>query len=603
MSSPRTGAWALIGVLVATLITAVGAQPALAAKDTSVCSPGQGPTLWSDQEHPPTSIRVLRTKGPSAGHVQTVDFWTYVGTVLRREYSTGETKPKVWMQVGALTVKQYGWYYALRWRGGKVSTTTTNPDGTTTTTVECYDVTDTTADQLYRPEETWPDGTVFKGSTPNPTNLRAMRETWHLSLRKWLKKKGKSKLFLTGYRSGKKVPCGSDAPGWKIKQKSMLDCGRKGMTFEEIIRVYFPAAYLVDTRTNDALTDGDAWHGDMGVLAPGGSGQTDWALYAGKIDPDTFAKPKANAFGTTFSAIAGYGTANVDAVDPNGADDARLANDLLMLTTNAKLLVAHANGNGYDAPSVTSLGIAADRLVVGDFDGDMLGDAGILRSNGNGTASLSVMFSRGDGTFSSPTGWWTGSLDLTDSSVYVAAADVNGDGKADLIVRDSAGVYSAAISPPSCSNLSTWGACPSAAVGGGLSSASVAAQPGWAAGDVKNVVGDYDRDGRDDILAIVKNGSGLKVFGLHAKADGTFSAPLLLFSSDSFAFGANIPVAINVNSDGMSDLALIQKNGNNGSSLLWLRSVERTKSAAAKMVAGTAYTDSGLDWSSGLAAY
>ena len=52
--------------------------------------------------------------------------------------------------MGALAVKQYGWYYTMHWRGG--SCQVTNPDDGTTT-VECYDVKDGTLDQIYKPEK------------------------------------------------------------------------------------------------------------------------------------------------------------------------------------------------------------------------------------------------------------------------------------------------------------------------------------------------------------------------------------------------------------------------------------------------------------------
>ena len=569
MTHPRPSASALIGVLLATFTFAAPATPVVASTPSpSVCSPGEGPTLWTDQDHPPTTIRVLRSKGPSAGQVQTVNFWKYVGTVLRVEYSTGLDTPPGWMRMGALAVKQYGWYYALHWRGGYISLTTANPDGTTTTTVACYDVKDTTADQLYKPEETWPDGTIFKGATPSPANLRAMRETWNLSLRKWMKKKGKSKLFLTSYRAGTKVPCGSDATGTKVMQKSLRDCLAKELTFGEVLREYFEPMYVVDSRTNDVLTGDGSWAGDLGVLAPTSNNQTQWRLYPGRSESATFGRPTAGTFGTSFSAVVGYGTGNVDAVDEQGANDERLLADLMMLTANGKLLVAHANGSGYDSPTATTLGSAADRLVVGDFDGDLLSDAGLLRSNGDGTSTLSVMYSRGDGSFSAATQRWTGSFDVAASDVFVAAGDVNGDGKADLIIRDTTGAYSTADSPATCYDLSTWGTCPAhAAAAPTLQAATAAADPGWAAANVKNAVGDYDRDGRDDVLAVVKDGTGVKVFGLRSRGDGTFADRLLLFASGSIPFANAIPAAINVNTDGIVDLAFVSENGS--SSRTW----------------------------------
>src|SRR4029078_8228718 len=71
----------------------------IVANPVTVCSVGQLPTMWTDNFPPPTTIRVLRTKGPKTGHVETANFWDYVAVVMRAEYSTGATKPPVWMRI------------------------------------------------------------------------------------------------------------------------------------------------------------------------------------------------------------------------------------------------------------------------------------------------------------------------------------------------------------------------------------------------------------------------------------------------------------------------------------------------------------------------
>ena len=85
---------------------------------------------------PPQTIRVLRTTGPAPGTVQTVDFRSYVEDVLSHEY--GASSPPAALRVGAILVKQYAWYHAMRWRGKSASG-------------GCYDVVDTWRDQVFRP--------------------------------------------------------------------------------------------------------------------------------------------------------------------------------------------------------------------------------------------------------------------------------------------------------------------------------------------------------------------------------------------------------------------------------------------------------------------
>jgi hypothetical protein len=112
------------------------------------------------------------------------------------------------------------------------------------------------------------------------------------------------------------------------------------------------------------------------------------------------------------------------------------------------------------------------------------------------------------------------------------------------------------------------------------------------------VAGDYDRDGRDDVIALVKNSSNaaFKVFGLRAKTDNSgFADAQQLWDSAGLAFADTTPRAMNVNSDGMADLALLVKNGSN-TNVQWLRTVERSTVPASMTSAGSPLVTT-LTWS------
>jgi hypothetical protein len=168
-------------------------------------------TGWSSTTTPPPTVRVLRT---GTGVVETVDFQTYVNVVMATEW------PSNWpieaLRAGAVTVKQYAWYYTMHYRGG-------------TGTGGCYDVKDNTIDQVYLPET----------RTPVASQLYAVGSTWTESLLK------DGAFILTGYRSGSDVACGADADGYHLWQYSAHYCAYDGKTGEDILHVYFdPGATL-----------------------------------------------------------------------------------------------------------------------------------------------------------------------------------------------------------------------------------------------------------------------------------------------------------------------------------------------------------------------
>ena len=177
---------------------AVTAQPVAAA--TGQC------TNWDSRTQPPETIAVYRV---SEGFVERVDFKHYVINVVSSEWNVDE---RALRRAGAVAVKQYAWFHVLRWRGG-----TYNGD--------CFDVKDTTADQLYK----------AKAAAMIPDRVkRAVNSTWDMRLLR------DGKFIMTGYRTGQNVPCASDA-GYRLYAKSAAKCARKGWSAVRILEKYYTA--------------------------------------------------------------------------------------------------------------------------------------------------------------------------------------------------------------------------------------------------------------------------------------------------------------------------------------------------------------------------
>lgn len=206
---------AVVATLAATLvITPLGAPVGMPGPATvraaAIC------TGWANDSAPPTTIRVLRTAGSAAGTVQVVKFHAYVNVVMAAEWGPGN--PAEALKAGAVAVKQYAWYHTMFWRGGS------SADGA------CYDVVDSSRDQVYAPET----------RVPSPSHVAAVDATWGISMRKT------QGLFAAHYDAGASVPCGANANGWQLFQVSATHCAQDGMLVAAILETYYrPGVQIV----------------------------------------------------------------------------------------------------------------------------------------------------------------------------------------------------------------------------------------------------------------------------------------------------------------------------------------------------------------------
>jgi FG-GAP repeat. len=285
--------------------------------------------------------------------------------------------------------------------------------------------------------------------------------------------------------------------------------------------------------------------GSSGVLACPGGTSDQLGVLLGRGD---------GSFGpTTTYDSGGFGGTSVAVADLNGDDrlDVVVANFFLDPNTGAEggvgVLLGNGDGTLRTARSYLSGAVTATSLSIADVNAD--GRPDLVVANSVGVAGgcyggcIGILLGIGDGTFHPAVLYGAG----PQSAYAVAVADLNGDGKLDLAVTNQ------------CINSSS---CPDTAgvevlLGKGDGSFQVAIAYGSGGYDAMSVaVDDVNADGAADIVvANVCADAGCRglIGVLLGNGDGTFRRAA---TYDSGGYYANSVVIADVNGDGNVDLTV-----------------------------------------------
>jgi hypothetical protein len=212
------------------------------------------------------------------------------------------------------------------------------------------------------------------------------------------------------------------------------------------------------------------------------------------------------------------------------------------------------NGNGtFQAPRTLAVGLHPYSLAAADINGDgkpdvVVANRGYIGSNSMGTAgTLSVLLGNGNGTFQTQRTFSVGQ----DYPNSVAVADINGDGKPDLVVNDTFNFDSSYTGLVRIDHLRLL-------LGNG--NGTFQAQQTFFALDpgaiVTPAVSNVNGDGKPDLVFLQSTGSGALLDVLLGNGNGTFQATRtfdLAGASGSLSVG-------DVSGDGIPDAIIASYN-------------------------------------------
>jgi hypothetical protein len=265
-----------------------------------------------------------------------------------------------------------------------------------------------------------------------------------------------------------------------------------------------------------------------------------------QLDPAAEAPPMK--FSGAVNYYAGPYPASVAIADVNGDGhpDLVVADNGSIGGGSSYVSVLLGDGDGTFQPAVTYAagGLGAVSLAVADVNGDGRPDlvVAILWSS-----SVVVLLGNGDGTFRAPVTYSSGGYEAES----VAIGDVNGDGKPDLLVA----------------NLCAEGGCGNGSVtlllgngDGTFQSPLSYSSGGYEAESI--AIGDVNGDGKPDLVVANRCSSYGNCFGavgvLLGNGDGTFQTPVS-YSVGGYDPDYSLPVSVaigDLNGDGYPDLVV-----------------------------------------------
>lgn len=333
-----------------------------------------------------------------------------------------------------------------------------------------------------------------------------------------------------------------------------------------------------------------------GPVTPAEQALKSMAKTSGRLRP--FGASPSPSTGSIFVSALNYNSAGASTIfvaagdlNGDGKTDLVLAdqcsNNSNCNVGSVSVLLGNGDGTFQTATAYSAGGLYPQSVALADVNNDgkldVIASSNCLNSNDCSSGSVSVLLGNGDGTLQAPIAYGSGG----QNAQYVAVADVNGDGKPDLLVGN-------VCSDSNCSNGSL-----SVLLGNGDGTFQAAVSYNSGGESTESLsTGDVNGDGKLDVVLAnnctnnndCSSGSATVLLG---NGDGTFQTATTYNSGGQ---GTQSVAVGDVNGDGKLDIVLANNcadnNCSNGSVSILLGNGDATFQSAVSFSSGGVYATS-----------